>query len=170
MDMKWIGFLLIVFGCGGYGFAIAASHKSEMRSLRQLLTALDYMQCELQYHLTPLPDLCRQAGRDNRSKIDKILICISEQLDQNLSPDVKHSVDAALRSVTGIPERSVQAFELMGRSLGRFDAQGQIQGLESVRVYCRSELHNLEADADVRLRSYQTLGICAGAALAILFV
>ena len=54
--------------------------------------------------------------------------------------------------------------------IGRFDLEGQLQGLESVRVYCRDQLDNLAKDRDVRLRSYQTLGLCAGAALAILFV
>ena len=58
----------------------------------------------------------------------------------------------------------------MGSSLGRFDLEGQLQGLESVRIYCREQLDELSKDRDVRLRSYQTLGLCAGAALAILFV
>ena len=48
--------------------------------------------------------------------------------------------------------------------------QGQILGLEAVRSHCRSELDALSANQDERLRSYQTLGLCTGAALAILFV
>ena len=58
----------------------------------------------------------------------------------------------------------------MGSSLGRFDLDGQLLGLEAVRVYCQEQLSEMSKDRDVRLRSYQTLGLCAGAALAILFV
>ena len=55
-------------------------------------------------------------------------------------------------------------------SMGRFDVKGQIQGLEAVRSYCRGELENMAVNREARLRSYQTLGLCTGAALAILFV
>ena len=58
----------------------------------------------------------------------------------------------------------------LGASLGRFDLQGQLQGIESVRAQCRKDLAELEDNRDQRLRSYQTLGLCAGCALAILFL
>ena len=77
---------------------------------------------------------------------------------------------AALAICPEIPKRVRQAFEIMGSSLGRFDMEGQIKGLEAVRGFCRRELEGLSQNRDSRLRSYQTLGLCAGAALAILFV
>ena len=42
--------------------------------------------------------------------------------------------------------------------------------MEIVRNYCDRELESLGKNGEERLRSYQTLGLCAGAALAILFV
>jgi len=48
--------------------------------------------------------------------------------------------------------------------------EGQLKGLESVRQECRRQVETLSYNRDARLRSYQTLGLCAGAALAILFV
>jgi hypothetical protein len=59
---------------------------------------------------------------------------------------------------------------MLGTSLGRYDLQGQLNGIESVRIRCRSDLEELERNRDVRLRSYQRLGLCAGCALAILFL
>ena len=59
---------------------------------------------------------------------------------------------------------------MLGTSLGRFDLTGQLNGLEQVRSHCRRELEALAGNRDQRVRGYQTLGICAGAALAILFV
>ena len=53
-------------------------------------------------------------------------------------------------------------------SLGRYDLEGQLQGLEMVRQQCRKDLEELESDRFDRMRSYQTLAVCAGAALAIL--
>ena len=58
----------------------------------------------------------------------------------------------------------------LGDHLGRFDLQGQINGLEHCREHCVSKLKLLSDNKEKRLRSYQTLGLCAGAAIAILLV
>ncbi len=70
------------------------------------------------------------------------------------------------RELTGdVQKRLLQ----LGRCLGRYDLQGQLQGLEAVQRGCEEALTALGRDREARLRSYQTLGLCAGAALAILF-
>ena len=64
MTYKWIGAILVVAGCGGFGFSLASAHRREIQLLRHLNICVQYMQCELKYRLTPLQDLCRQAGRE----------------------------------------------------------------------------------------------------------
>lgn len=161
---------MIVLSCAFFGFAKASGHRREENDLRALLAALDYMQCELQYRLTPLPDLCRQAGGQVKGRIGKILTDLSSELERQISPDVQSCVLAALTCSRETGKAAREAFELLGSSLGRFDVDGQIRGLEAVRSFCRKELEALSYNRDSRLRSYQTLGLCAGAALAILFV
>ena len=170
MTGKWIGAMLVIAGCGGLGFSIAAASKREEAALRDLVSALDYMECELKYRLTPLPELCLQAGAENKGSVRQILAALSRELESQISPDVESCMNAALVTCRDVPGRVRQAFEIMGKSLGRFDMEGQIQGLEAVRAYCRRELDIMGQNRDSRLRSYQTLGLCAGAALAILFV
>lgn len=168
--IKWIGAVFIVCGCGMVGFSMAAAHRREENLLRQLIGALDYIQCELQYHLTPLPELCRQAGMQRKSVTGQVLLMLARELDCQTSPDVECCMNEALCEVEDIPERTKHAFEILGASLGRFDLEGQVRGLEAVRCFCRKELEELSVNREVRLRSYQTLGLCAGAAVAILFV
>lgn len=170
MSYKWIGAMLIIAGCGAVGFTMAAAYRREEKELRQLTAALDYMACELQYRLTPLPDLCRQAGAEISGCAGKVLRNLAAELECQVRPDVESCMIAALCSSGEIPKRVKEAFLIMGSSLGRFDMEGQLKGLESVRSHCRRELEGLSAGRDNRLRSYQTLGICAGAALAILLV
>jgi len=168
--MKWIGAMLIVAGCGMFGFSMAANHRREETALRQLIAALDYMQCELQYRMTPLPDLCRQAGEQNRNVIGQVLLMLARELDCQISPDVERCMEEALKTGDMLPTRVKKAFEILGSSLGRFDMDGQIRGMEGVRSFCRRELEALGENREARLRSYQTLGLCAGSALAILLV
>ena len=75
-----------------------------------------------------------------------------------------------MQSMGKFPDRVDKSLEILSLSMGQFDAQGQIQALEVARDHCRSMLEAMAENRDVRLRSYQTLGICAGAALVILLV
>ena len=59
---------------------------------------------------------------------------------------------------------------LLGRSLDRFDLAGQLKGIAATRSACRREVGALLENRDLRLRSYKTLGLCAGAALAVLLI
>lgn len=170
MDIKWFGAMLIVSGCGAVGFVIAAAYRREEKELRQLSGALDYMACELQYRLTPLPDLCGQAAEECQGSVGRILKDLQEELKLQSLPDVECCVRAALSREGDYPQRICRAFQILGTSLGRFDLEGQLKGLEAVRNYCRRELEELSCGRDARLRSYQTLGICTGAALAILLI
>lgn len=170
MSFKWIGALLIIIGCGGVGFSFAAAHRREEQSLRHLTAALDYIECELQYRLTPLPELCRQAGQENQGCVKSVLLNLAKELEDQTSPDVMSCMNAAFLNVKDIPKRTRNALDVMAQSLGRFDLEGQLKGINSARSVCRQNLEELSVNRDVRLRSYQTLGLCAGAALAILLV
>ena len=170
MTGKIIGACLIVAGCGGFGFTLTVSYKREEAALRQLVAALDYMQCELQYRLTALPDLCREVGNMGRSPVNCFFSNLAEELDCRIAPDMDSCFRLAMQKTGYIPGKAVEALQMLGTSLGRFDVEGQIQELEAVRTFSRAELQKMAHNRDNRLRSYQTLGLCAGAALAILFV
>ena len=170
MSIKWFGAILVIVACGGVGFSMAAGCKREEWALRSFISALDFMTCELQFRLTPLPDLCRQAGKECRGIIGSVLTELARELESQIIPDADSCMYAAISRFDNIPNTTAEALRLLGTSLGRFDLQGQLQGLEQVRSHCRRELERLTADKDQRIRSYQTLGVCAGAALAILFV
>ena len=170
MNKKMIGAILILFSCGWFGFSLSAAYRREEKHLRQMVAALDYMQCELQYRLTPLPELCRQAGKEYPGAVGNFLLNLSEELEKHGDADLDKCINCAFQSTSGLSSRVWKGFQLLTASLGRFDANGQISEMESVRQYCRRELNILAEGREGRLRSYQTLGLCAGAAIVILFV
>lgn len=168
--LKWFGALLIIIGCGSVGFAMSAAHRKEEKNLRQLIAALDFMQCELQYRLTALPDLCRMTAAQCSGALRSVFHTLACELEDQISPDVFHCMNAALAKVPNVTKQTGEALRILGRTLGRFDLDGQLIGLENARHNCRSMLEKLSENREVRLRSYQTLSLCAGAALAILFL
>lgn len=170
MSLKIIGAILIVAACGGVGFSMASAHRREEHALRQLIGALDYMGCELQYHLTPLPELCRCAAAECSGCVSQVLLHLATELENQIAPDVSSCMNAAVSKAPKMPHRIRKNLTRLGSSLGRFDLQGQLKGLESARHFCRRDLEDLCKNREERLRSYQTLGLCAGSALAILFL
>lgn len=170
MSMKWLGAALIICCTGFVGFKISAAYRLEEENLRQLISALDYMVCELRYRQSALPVVCHQIGTERNGCIGRLFRQLAEELESAIAPDVQSCLAAAAATNGAITGRVEKAVCIMGSTLGRFDLEGQLLGLESVRDYCREQLDEMSKDRDARLRSYQTLGLCAGAALAILFV
>lgn len=162
---------MVVVFCGGYlGFSMVASHKKEEKCLHQIILAIQYMQCELQYRLTPLPELLQQAAKQISGIASRVIGSLSTELANQISPDVSCCMEAVLSMETDIPTDIRDVLTALGKSMGRFDLEGQIKELDCVEQLCRKKLAELENNRDVRLRSYQTLGLCAGAAIAILLL
>ena len=170
MILKIIGAVCVVAGCGGIGFRIAENHRIEEKNLRQLIGILDYMECELQYRLTPLPELCRQVSKEFAGQLGSVFYELSVEMDAQNSSDLEQCMCVVLGKKIKLPPLTQEKLSLLGKTIGRFDMEGQVKGLEAVRQECRRQAESLSHNRDARLRSYQTLGLCAGAALAILFV
>ncbi len=170
MSLRIFGAVLIVFGCGGFGAMLARNDRLAEQSLRSLCAGLDLMSSELQYRLTPLPDLCRMAGEELGGGVGAVFSALAMALEDQISPDVNACMHAALAKNPNLPEATAACFRILGTSLGRFDLEGQLRGLDRARTECRERLAELAAGRDQRRRNYKTLSLCVGAALAILFL
>lgn len=138
--------------------------------MRQLISALDFMGCELQYRMTPLPELCKETAGTCKGVIQQVFLALSRELEEQISPNAAICMKAVVQENRQVPRLTREVLLTFGESLGNFDLSGQLNGLETARQACRRELEALAQNRDVRLRSYQTLGICAGAALVVLFI
>ncbi len=170
MVFKIIGAILIVASCGSVGFCLAAQHRAEEKSLRNLMNILDFMECELRYKLTALPELCKQAAVTFPNVSGKFFLALSTAMESQATPDMESCVRHALNANKNLPEITRKVLESLGKTIGRFDLEGQLKGLAACQNECKRNLDLLENDRESRLRSYQTLGLCAGAALAILLI
>ncbi len=169
MNLKILGICAVILGCGGFGFRMASCHRTDEKYIRQLLAVLDQIQCELEYRLTPLPELCRIASENCSGNLRKLFKNLCHELDRQIAPDAQCCMNAAV--VNSELSRKMKALlRELGRSLGSFDLSGQIRGIDAVRRQAMDALQESVRNRDVRIRSYQTLGLCAGAALAILLL
>lgn len=170
MSAKWIGAIFVLFSCGGFGFSIAHAYRQRERLLHQLLNTLETMSSELEYHLTALPVLSRKASADTSGVLRDVFANLTRELEWQSEPDAECCMRNAIDRCHDLPACLRRPLRQLGKTLGRFDLPGQLQGIQSVQETCRRELSRLERNRDSRLKSYQTLGLCAGAALVILFI
>lgn len=170
MNLRILGAVLIVAGCGSVGFLMAYHYKKEIHFLQQLSQLLSAMICELDYRMTPLPQLIRSAAETAGKEMQRIFSDLSELLTKQDAADAAICMEQTLRGHPELPKQAAAILHQLGNNLGRFDLSGQLQGLQEIRTQCQRELEALEKDRVQRIRSYQTLSLCAGAALAILFL
>ena len=170
MEYRWIGAALIIIGCSSCGFSIAAGKRKEERMLCQLIHVLEFMEAELRYRLTPLPDLSRLAAGEVKGTLRVVFLNLYRELNWQKMPDAASCMSAAIQRTGEVPGRIRRLLVQFGQTLGRFDLEGQLQGIRTVRRRCEESLESIRKNRDECLRSYQTLGICAGAALAIILI
>lgn len=166
--IRMLGACCIVTGCGGFGFAMAAANRREEAELVRLISALEYMSCELSYRMTPLAALCRGAAEVSGGAVGRFFTALAEELEKGSAADVQVCVRGLLQRME--PTGLTRQLSALGETLGRFDLPGQLRGLERAIRSAEEALRTIRDGADGRRRSWQTLGLCAGAALAILFV
>lgn len=170
MIIKIIGAVCIIAGCAGVGFLTVLAQKKEEAQLRQLSALLDYMGCELQYRMTPLPQLCRYCATQEKGAVSELFLKLAQEMDRSQRADASECMNQVLSRSTNISPVCKKMLLRLGGSLGKFDLGGQLRGIENTRQLCRKELETVTLDRDQRFRTYQTLGLCAGVALVILFM
>lgn len=167
--LRLMGAGCIVAGSGAFGFAMAAASRREERQLRQLLGALEFLSCELSYRLTPLPNLCRGAAEGRGGAVAEFFQRLAAELEKQAEPDAQSCV-RSIQARMELPTSVRRILWELGQTLGRFDLPGQLRGLELSIRETEQALRIIREGAPERRRSWQTLGLCVGAALAILFV
>ena len=162
--------LIVTAGCGGVGVRMAWQARQEGKNLRSLVESLQEMENQLEYQMLPLPELCRRAGERSEGVVGQILGQMSRELTRQIAPNADCCMQEVLAKQKELEPQLRQLFEKLGTSLGRFDLTGQLEGLRSLRAEAAHCLERHQSGEAERVKSYQTLGLCAGAALAILFL
>ena len=170
MVSKWIGAALIIVSCSGWGFKIAAGKRQEEHLLSQMTEILKFMEAELQFRLTPLPELCRMVAGETNGVLRGVFLNLYRELTWQKQPDAGSCMYTAIQRSTELPSRVRRLLVMLGHTLGRYDLSGQLQGIQAVQKRCEENLVIIRKNRDEQLRSYQTLGICAGMALAIILI
>ena len=166
MSLRLSGSLLLLLGCGGFGFSAANLMKDRLQAMYDFIHLLELMKSELSYRRTPLPALFRNlAVRFNRFK--EIANGFADCMEGQVSPNLR----ACMQIATGRQKGKGLAdeyFLLLADSLGNFDLEGQLKELDMLQGQIQKKITEMEREQTSKMRLCRTLGLCAGAGMAIL--
>ena len=170
MYVRWIGALLIFASCGSVGFLKSGQFRTEERYIRDFIRILDHMTCELEYHLSPLPQICESACKMTFGCLQEIFHRLSLALEEQTASNVECCMHDVILQVQSVPNTLQDLLLVFAKSLGRYDLDGQLLQISAVREDARFLMDKIRSEGKERIRNYQTLGICAGLGLAILLL
>ena len=171
MMVRLLGAVLIIAGSGGFGFMLSAEERKLIRYLDQMERLLYEIEWELQYRLTPLPQLCIHASRAVRGELKAIFSDLGERLKLQTEPDVESCMNGVLQFYDKrLPRQVRQILCEMGYTLGRFGFEEQLEGLRLLRNNCREISKSRKNNLSERMRGARTLILCTAAALIIVLV
>ena len=170
MSIKLWGAVFLLIGCSWIGFQFTRSYLHHEKLLRQLIRSLQYMKCELPYRLTPLPELCTQLSGQCNGILKRYFKMLSCELENQAAPNVEKCSDHAVAKLSPVPANQVKLLKQFGACIGQFNLSGQLQSIDAFLQNCQKRLQFSESNRPARVRNYQTLALCAGAALVILFM
>ncbi len=170
MMLRIYGAIFIVLGCGGISLMAVNCIKNEVSMIKQFISALEYMICDLEFRHTPLSELFRKASDICNGTLKKLFAEVAMRMELQQYPNAAECMKVAIANYTELPKQIRRELEHLSQSLGIFDLQGQIDSLEAVKGESLWLLKQYSQNLDVRLRSYRALGICLGAAIAILLI
>lgn len=170
MTIRILGAILILLGCGGAGFLLAAACKQETTSLKNFIQSMNIMESELRYRKTPLPFLCHYIAATQSGVLRTYFFQLENELQQQIQPDASACAVLALNKTPHVPKTLNEIIIQFARSLGEFDLEGQLLGIQAVRNEAIMRFKLMSKDQEQRIKNYRTFGVCAGAAIIILFI
>ena len=169
--LRLVGALLLLLSGGLLGLGAAGQLGEHVRCLQALDGALERMERELAFRLTPMPELLSRLARSTPDPAGALFAqCLAgfDRLEEE--------------GLAGLWRQAVQAAKLplereeldlligLGEVLGRYDGAGQQEAVAAVRLELLPYLRRAEEERTRLGRVYGTLGLTAGAFLVLLLV
>lgn len=166
--MRWIGITLIIVSTGSVGFGLSRSLQRRCMLMHQLLKALDILKNEIHFCATPLPQAFALMAVSVPPPLETVFSHAARQMDKHRWMTPYAAMEQALQQTQ---DAYIGAVLLsLSAQLGEYDTQAQLHGIALAQEQARDLLQQLEKERSLRSRTYETLGICTGLAVAILLL
>lgn len=173
MVIKYIVLSLIVIVCAFLGFQLSETVKLRVTHLAHMLNAIVYLQNEIFYSLTPLPEALMRVSSKKEKPISKFLEDISNLLYSN---DINNINTAFTKAIEKNKDELMLEKEDYGillelsNSLGSTDLNGQKKIFQIAIGNLENNLKEATEKAKKNVKMYRVLGVSMGLVIAIFLI
>lgn len=169
--LRLAGAVLLAAGPAVIGFHAASRLARRPRLLRELAAALEQMEREISFRLTPLPELFVRLSQEYSGPVGALFACCARDMDDLGQRSLSQIWRQALTEATlDLDSRGQRALEELGEVLGRYDGDGLRGALRQTCGELTAAAEEAEREQERKGRMDQVLGLTTGALLVILLM
>lgn len=169
--LRLAGALLLAVGAAWPGFSAAGRLSRRVTLLETLLAAVERMEREIAFSLTPLPRLFSDLAEECPPPAGAFFACCRDGLEElRTCPLARLWLRALEETLPELEGRGRAALAELGSSLGRYDGDSQRRALARAEEELLRALEEARGERDKQGRVYRVLGVTAGAFLVILLL
>jgi len=168
--LEWLGGGLVFFAGTMFGFTVSNQYTNRPRHIRQLLQALQQLETEISYGMTPLPDAMHSIARKLQDPLASLFRKIAEELSSG-SLTTNQSWNAAVDDCwhrTAMRSAEKEIFLQLGSTLGVSDREDQLKHLHLAMGQLKGEEEAAKEDQRRYAKMWRSLGMLGGALVVIL--
>jgi stage III sporulation protein AB len=169
--IKFLGAVLILGAAAMFGFVQALHYARRPKQIRQMIGALQRMETEIVYALTPLPEAMLTLSKQMAEPLSSLFRITSERLRDTLVTSTREIWQQTVREVwkrSSMKQPEQEIALQLGNVLGITDRSDQIKHLR----LAVSQLQAEEQESRDEQKRYETmwksLGVLIGALIVIL--
>ena len=170
MIKEYGGAVLLVIGSIAVGRRLVNDYKRQVKMLHQISRMISNIICDLQYQMTPLPQLIRNETMALHPILKRFFLTFVEALESQISPNVLCCLENTLVQYKDIHGTVKGILVEFGCALGRFDLTGQLKCLHAVQLICEKELDALSQGQAGYVKCCQAYCLCAGVLAALILL
>lgn len=170
--MKWIGAVLILTATTSFGYGAAKRLRERSRQLREMKVALQALEAEIVYGLTPLIEAATHISRQMSQPLSTLFASFANRL-KNGETSVSQAWNDSLADIsphTSFGSDEIEVLKQFGITLGRHDRDHQQKQIKLTLLHLEREETEAK-DAQLRYgKMMKSLGFLAGLLLTILLL
>ena len=170
MQAKIFGAILIIFTAYWYGVLIGSKYKNRVKNLESLLIAMEMIHAEINYGLTPLPEVFRKIGQSISKPVGALFLRTSREMESCRGKSALECwTDAvnAHKNELEFNEKQLEQLEKLGMVWGKGNKSGQLKQVVLIQSFVRHALESANHELEKNDKLWRYLGLLGGITLVI---
>lgn len=170
---KMLGIIMIIGSTVSFGIFSKSAYIQRVKSLSQMIDAINIMQRELKFNHINIESLCKKLEKDIKHPLGIIFKKLNKIIEINDNLSIEHKwvkTFGKYGEFIGFLENDLEIIKNIATVLGKFDIDEQIKALEYYKISLGVNL----TDAKIRLSKEgnitKTLAVSVGLVLVIILI